>query len=232
MNRLRISADAPPDPAVLAEAIEVLAGGGVLAYPTDTVYALGCDPRLSAALQKMFELKRRHPSHRVPFVAADVIQVSLLARVSGTLARVLADTFWPGPLTLVLPLREDAPLSPAWEWGRSIAVRVPASAPARALASGLSLPLPATSANPSGERAVSDLADLDSALLKTIDLVLDAGPLPLRPASTLVDLTPAGPRILRAGAVPSALLEKYLASSSPAPTAGAPAPGRGSRRKA
>lgn len=231
MKTLRVSADAAPDPGILRKAMEVLAGGGVLAYPTDTVYALGCDPRLGAALEKLFDLKRRPSSHRVPFVAADSTQVSLLARMSETIAIELAERFWPGPLSLVLPLREDAPLCAAWNWGASIAVRVPASHLARALASGATLPLPATSANLSGEQAVSDLANLEPELLRRIDLLLDAGPLPPRPASTLVDLTTDEPRILREGAVPSALLERYLASARTNPTASAPAPGHGSRPK-
>ncbi|HEV8374715.1 MAG TPA: L-threonylcarbamoyladenylate synthase [Candidatus Polarisedimenticolia bacterium] len=213
MKTLRVSADGAPDPEILREGIEVLSRGGVLLYPTDTVYALGCDPRLSAALRAMFRLKQRPFSRKVPFVAADVAQVGLLARMGGKAARDLAQRFWPGPLTLVLPLEEDTPLSKTWDWGPSIALRVPASGLARALASGLGVPLPATSANLSGEPAVSHLTELNPAFLQRIDLVLDAGPLPELPPSTIVDLAGAKPRILREGAIPSQALEAYLSPS-------------------
>ena len=208
MRRIALAHAQSTDPALLERAGKVLSGGGLLIYPTETLYALGCDPRQGAALLALVRLKRRPANLRLPLVAADLEQVERVALLTSR-ERVLADRFWPGPLTLVLTRREDAPLA-AWTWGSTLAVRVPGSPLARALARGLGSPLPSTSANLSGEPAPGDSAALHPDLLDGAALLLDAGALPPSPPSTLVQVTEASWRLLRAGAVPVGDLTSLL----------------------
>ena len=167
---------------LLDEAVEVLFRGGLVVFPTETIYGIGCDPRDLLALERLFRLKHRGFSHRIPFVAADPAQAELLAPLQDLRAKRLVERFWPGPLTLVLPRRESVLLA-RWDWGSSIALRVPGSTLVRDLARRATLPLPATSANLSGGPSVSDPAVLVPSFLEGIDLLLDAGPLPPSPPS-------------------------------------------------
>lgn len=202
MRRIALAHAESTDPAVIEPATEVLTGGGLLIYPTETLYALGCDPRLDTALQRLVRVKRRPAALHLPLVAADRDQVERVALLQTSRERALADRFWPGPLTLVLSRREDAPLA-EWAWGPTLAVRVPGSPLARALARGLGSPLPSTSANLSGEPAPSHSAALHPDLLDGADLLLDAGALPASPPSTIVQVIGASWRLLREGAVPA-----------------------------
>ncbi len=189
------------DRAVIERAAEVLRGGGLVIYPSETLYAIGCDPRSATALERLVELKRRPAALRLPMVAADRDQVESVARLSASRERALADRFWPGPLTLVLPRRIDAPLAP-WSWGDTLAVRVPGSQLARGLARALGSSLPSTSANLSGQTAPSNSAAIVSELIDGVDLLLDAGVLAPSLPSSIVQVREASWRLLRAGAVP------------------------------
>jgi L-threonylcarbamoyladenylate synthase len=196
-------------PEVAAQAAGILARGGLVIYPTETLYALGCDPRHGAALQSLSLLKRRPADLRLPLVAADRGQLERFARLPAGAARLLADRFWPGPLTLVLPRREDAPLAP-WDWGPTLAVRIPGNPLSRALAAALGSPVTSTSANLSGEPPASDSAALHPQLLAGADLLLDAGALPRSLPSTLVQVSERSWRLLREGAVPLSDLVSLL----------------------
>ena len=199
MRRLRVDLE-NPDPSVIREGALVLNQGGIVAYPTDTVYGLACDPTRRDALEALYRLKEREPSLRLPFIAADILQARTIVSLETEIARRLAERFWPGPLTLVLPILHGHPLG-RWDWGENLAIRVPASAPARDLARAAGIPIPATSANLSGEAAAADPDGLDGALLSRLDLLLDGGPLPGGPPSTVLDVTVHPPRLLRAGAI-------------------------------
>lgn len=201
MQRISLAHPESADPAVLSRAAEILHGDGLVIYPTETLYAIGCDPGSSTALERLVDLKQRPAALRLPMVAADRSQVERVARLRTSRERALADRFWPGPLTLVLPRRSDAPLA-SWSWGDTLAVRVPGSPLARALALALGSPLPSTSANLSGQPAPSDSAAIASELLDGADLLLDAGALPPSLPSSIVQVTQASWRLLRAGAVP------------------------------
>jgi L-threonylcarbamoyladenylate synthase len=189
-----------PDPAVIREGARILKQGGIVAYPTDTLYGLACDPTRRDALEALHRIKERGPSLRLPFIAADILQARTVASLESEIARRLAERFWPGPLTLVLPLLDGHPLG-RWDWGENLAIRVPASAPARDLARAAGVPIPATSANLSGEAAAARPDGLDRVLLSRLDLLLDGGPLPGGPPSTVLDVTVHPPRLLRAGAI-------------------------------
>jgi L-threonylcarbamoyladenylate synthase len=194
------------DPHALEEALRVLRTGGIIAFPTDTFYALTCDPTRRDALEKLYRLKRRPAAMRVPFVAADSEQAGGLVSLENPVSRLLAQRFWPGPLSLILPLSRPDRLAP-WDWGETLAIRVPGAALARDLARKAGVPIPATSANISGAPAASHPAALLPDLVAGIDLLLDGGPLEGKAPSTLLDLTQSPPRILRRGAIPRSLLE-------------------------
>jgi len=198
MITLTISPDRP-DPQVVGEAVTLLRAGRVLAYATDTLYGLAVDPRREDAVERLFVLKGRDERTPVPLIAADLAQAQRIGEFGERELR-LAESFWPGPLTVVVPARPGL-AARVLAGGRTIAVRVPAHAVARALARGLGSPITATSANLSGHPAPASLSQLDPALLDRIDAVLDSGPAPGGPPSTIVAATDDGFRLLRAGAI-------------------------------
>ncbi|MCC7007469.1 MAG: threonylcarbamoyl-AMP synthase [Acidobacteria bacterium] len=187
-------------PSALDRAVDWLRAGGIVAYPTDTFYGLAVDPRQEAAVQALFDLKGRDPAMAVPLIAASRAQAeACLGRFDRATAR-LADAFWPGPLSVVV----DAPVlvSGLVHGGRrSVAVRVPASAPACALAERFGFPVTATSANRTGAPPVRRAADLDAVGRDARVFVLDAGETAGGAPSTIVDarMTPA--QLVRTGAI-------------------------------
>jgi len=188
------------DTPLVARAVDVLRDRGVVAYPTDTFYGLAVDPRSPEATAKLFRVKRRSPSTAIPLIAASIDQVERVATCSPAEMR-LAERFWPGPLTLVMPARPGL-ASVILAGGTTVAVRVPAHPIARALASEFGFCITSTSANESGEPPAVSADDVVSAVGERIDLLLDAGPTPGGPPSTVVEMTADGPRLIRAGAVP------------------------------
>ena len=191
---------AAPDPAAIAEAARVLRGGGLVAFPTETVYGLGANAFSADAVAGIFRAKGR-PAHNPLIVhLADPAALDTVAQDAPAAARRLAAQFWPGPLTLVL--RRAAAVAPNVSGGReTVAVRVPAHPVALALIAAAGVPVAAPSANrftrPSATSATHVLADLDG----RIDLVLDAGPTPIGVESTVLDLTTQPPALLRPGGV-------------------------------
>lgn len=182
----------------IAAAVSVLRAGGVVAFPTDTVYGLAVDPRSDAAIARLFALKGRDARAAVPFVIADLEQ-AMLAGEFGPRERRLAEAFWPGPLSIVIPPRAAIARS-ALGGERTVAVRVPAHAVARQLAAAFGFAVTATSANASGRPAAVSADDVARAL-PAVDLLLDAGDAPGGPPSTIVGFDRDGPLLLRAGAV-------------------------------
>ncbi len=183
------------------EAAAVIRAGGVVAIPTDTLYGLAADPFDRAAVARVFDIKGRAAGQALPLVAADLRQVLDHIGALGPLARQLANSFWPGPLTLVLAA--PPAIVPEVTGGTAtVGVRVPAHEVTRALCRACDRPVTATSANLSGEPPSANPDDVARAIGAKIDLVLDAGPTPGGPPSTIVDVTGASPRLLRAGAIP------------------------------
>lgn len=212
MFRLTISPD-DPEPDVIRQAVGVLTRGGVVAFPTDTLYGLAVDPRRDDAVERLFALKRRDGRVAVPLVASDVAQ-ALAAAELGPADVLLADAFWPGPLSIVVPARPMVSRL-ALGGGRTVAVRVPAHPVARALAAAFGFCVTATSANLSGARpaiAADEICGLaqagsiagwiPSVIPSVTDvLLLDAGALPGGPPSTIVEMRADGPALIRAGAI-------------------------------
>ncbi|BDG01704.1 L-threonylcarbamoyladenylate synthase [Anaeromyxobacter oryzae] len=210
----------------VAEAAAVLRAGGIVVYPTETFYGLGALSSAGDALDRLARAKLRPEGKPLPLLAADRAQVLAVATLEGAAAR-LADRFWPGPLTLVLPARPG--LHPAiTAGGATIGIRVPGSELARALAAAAGAPLVSTSANLSGGPPPDRVEALDPALRARVDHVLDAGPTPGGLASTVVLVEGEALRLVRAGAVPFEDLQAELARGGALPAG--PGAGRGPRR--
>lgn len=187
------------DPQSTAQAAATLRAGGIVAYPTDTLYGLAVDPRSDDAVERLFALKGRAPGMAVPIIASGIEQAAMAGEFGARELR-LAQTFWPGPLSIVIPAHARVSRR-ALGGGTTIAVRVPAHPVARALAEEFGFCITATSANPSGANAPPSPEALAATLHEGIDLLLDAGAAPGGPPSTLVAFDRTGPLLLRAGAI-------------------------------
>jgi L-threonylcarbamoyladenylate synthase len=209
----------PDDDAGRAAAVGILRAGGIVALPTDTVYGIAVDLAIAGGIERLFEAKRRPADRAVMLLLADAGQAVPLAEWPPA-AAVLADAFWPGGLTLVLPQRPDVALPAVLTGGRpTIGLRVPDHPSPRALASEVG-PLPVTSANVSGLPEAGTAAEILAQLGDAIDLILDGGPSRGGPASTVVDCTGSPPRILRSGAIATDAVAACLRAASlpePAP---------------
>lgn len=189
-----------PDAAAIEEAAAILRAGGLVAFPTETVYGLGAhalDPR---AVARIFAAKERPATDPLIVHLHDAVDLDRVARDVPAVARALAAAFWPGPLTLIVP--KGAAVPDAVTAGLdAVAVRVPAHPVAQALLAAAGVPVAAPSANrfsrPSPTRAEHVLADLDG----RIDLLLDAGPTAIGVESTIVDTTVVPPIVRRAGGI-------------------------------
>jgi L-threonylcarbamoyladenylate synthase len=199
MLRLHVTASAP-DPETIGRAAAAILAGSIAAIPTDTLYGLAANPFDADAVAKLFRVKSRGSEKALPLVAADLAQV---LRTIGALPDVgvrLAARFWPGPLTLIL--RAPGALAAEVTGGTgTVGVRVPAHEVTRALCTACGVPLTATSANLSGLPATADPDVVERDLGPQLDLLLDAGTTPGGPPSTIVDVTAAGLRLVRAGAI-------------------------------
>jgi L-threonylcarbamoyladenylate synthase len=187
----------------IARAVQVLRDGGIVAFPTDTVYGVGAHAFCPAAVERLYVAKVRPPGKAIPLLLWSVDALPLVARSVPDLVYALAARFWPGALTLVLFRTAQVP-DAVTAGGDTVAVRVPDHAVAQALLATLGAPLAATSANLSGYPPPVSAGDVLAQLEGRIDLLLDGGLCPGGVASTVLDLTCAPPRILRAGGIPAA----------------------------
>jgi L-threonylcarbamoyladenylate synthase len=220
---------ARPDPAVIARAAACLRDGGLVAFPTETVYGLGAHALDRAAVLKLFAAKGRPFTDPLIVHVAAVADIPPLVTGMPQLARDLAARFWPGPLTLVL-LRSPAVPLEVTAGRETVAVRVPAHPVARALIEAARIPVAAPSANlfsrPSPTTAAHVLADLEG----RIDMVIDGGPAHVGVESTVLDLSHGLPAILRPGALGIEQLrqlvpEVTMAEVSPSGSAAMSSPG-------
>jgi len=199
MRRVLVNA-ADPDERALEEAARVIRSGGVVALPTDTLYGLAVDPFNAEAVAKVYAVKERPSGQALPLIAAELAQVIDRFGPLPPHAEMLAATFWPGPLTILITAPETLPASVTGGTGL-VGVRVPAHETARALCGRCGCPLTATSANVSGMPPLADPNDVWSALGARVDCVLDAGPAPGGPPSTIVDASGAGVHLVRQGVI-------------------------------
>lgn len=199
----------PPTDAALHRAAEVLRAGGLVAFPTETVYGLGGDARSDLAVARIFEAKGRPRFNPLIAHLPDLAAARALARFDDR-ALALAADFWPGPLTLVLPLLPKAGLSELVTAGLpTVALRVPAHPLAQALLAAFGGPLAAPSANPSGRISPTRAAHVMDGLAGRIEAVLDGGACAVGLESTIIGLD--GPAaLLRPGGVSAEAIETVL----------------------
>ena len=202
----------PDGPDGRAAAIEVLRDGGIVAIPTDTVYGIAVSLDTPGGIERLFHVKRRPPDKGIALLLDEVAQAVAIAVVTPA-AWALAEACWPGGLTLVLARRPGVDLPEELTGGvATVGLRVPNHPTPRALARAVG-PLPTTSANVSGLPEARDAAAIVQQLGLGVDLVLDGGPAHGGPASTVVDCTDVGPRILRVGAVAAERVAADLAEA-------------------
>jgi len=200
----------PADPAAIAEAGALLAGGRLVAFPTETVYGLGGDAGDDRAVAAIFAAKGR-PQFNPLIVHLPDVAAAAAHGVFTPEAERLAAAFWPGPLTLVLPRRPEARLSLLVSAGLdSVALRVPAHPVARALLRAAGRPVAAPSANPSGGVSPTRADHVAAGLSGRVALVLDGGPCAVGLESTIVDLSGPRPVLLRPGGVTREQIEAVL----------------------
>lgn len=221
---VQVDADSPESSAI-ALAAEILRDGGLVAFPTETVYGLGAIATSDDAVSGIFRVKGRPAFNPLIVHVADEAMARECAADWPMLAQNAVDLFWPGPLTLVLPRNEKISRLAA-AGGPTVAVRSPANAVALRLIASTGLPIAAPSANRSNHvsptLATHVLDDLDG----LIDLVIDAGPCSIGLESTVLDLSRAVPVVLRPGSIASERLSQALgveiADGSPAPAFASP----------
>ena len=193
----------------IREAAGILRSGGVLVYPTETFYALGAAARIEKAVERIFEIKGRDSGKALPLIAADLQAVLGAASLWPKAARILAESFWPGPLSLIVPASPSLPR--ALHAGTSkIAVRISSHPVASLLARACGGLIVSTSANLAGGPAARHPSALDPGLLASVVAVLDAGNLPGGFPSTIVDVSVHPAALIRAGKIDPEEISKAL----------------------
>jgi L-threonylcarbamoyladenylate synthase len=196
----------------IARAAAILETGGLVAFPTETVYGLGGDARSDTAVARIFDAKAR-PHFNPLIVHVPDVETARRYAIFNATSEGIAAAFWPGPLTLVLPLRPDAGLSPLVTAGLdSVAIRVPAHPVARAVLLAFGGPLAAPSANPSGRVSPTRAQHVRDGLSGRIDAIIDGGACNVGVESTILGLTGA-PTLLRPGGIPVEALESALGTA-------------------
>lgn len=197
------------DPAAFARAVRLLRAGKVIAFPTDTVYGIGADGFDERAIEQLFIVKERERGKAIPYLLADAKDLAKVAREIPRAARLLAEKFFPGGLTLVVPASVRVPKI-LIAGGDTIAVRVPNHPITRALIDSLGAPLAATSANISGGENPANAQAVLAQLAGRIPLILDGGATRGNLPSTVVDVTTDPPKVLRAGVISVKEIEEVV----------------------
>lgn len=183
--------------------------GGIVAYPTDTVYGLGASMKLTPAVRRVYQVKRRPRDMSLPLLVADAVQMSGIAAHVPPAAWQLARAFLPGALTLVLAASDTVP-GIVTAGGTTVAVRIPDHPVPTALIRGIGAPLVGTSANLTGSPAPVTAAEARAQLGESVDMVVEGGPRGSGQASTIVDVTDDEPVVLREGAISQESVRRAL----------------------
>jgi len=207
MASLTLAVDARnPDPAVIARAAGVLRAGGLVAFPTETVYGLGAHALDANAVRRIYAAKGRPAYNPLIVHVADADAARALSGEWPALASRLALRFWPGPLTLVVRKRDDVP-DEVTAGLDSVALRVPQHPVALALLRAATIPVAAPSANPSSALSPTSARHVERALGDRVDLILDAGATTVGIESTVIDVRGERPVLLRPGTIDARELE-------------------------
>ena len=200
-------------PSQLDTAIDILREGGLVVFPTDTVYGVAALARDAAAVAAIYRAKQRPSNMPIPVMVGDPMAVSEIA-IPAPGFRELADAFWPGPLTIILPRRATLP-DIVTAGGDTVALRIPDHPLVLALLRVLNEPLAVTSANRSGHPPALTADDARVQLDGRVEAIIDGGPAPGGLPSTIIDLTRTPPQILRRGPVTEAQIRAILANNQP-----------------
>jgi L-threonylcarbamoyladenylate synthase len=205
MDTLILPADHPD---ALPQALQILQSGGLVAFPTDTVYGVGALAFDAAAIEKIYEAKGRSTEKAIPILFSDAADLEQVTTQVSEMALRLAGRFWPGPLTLVVPKHPSLPESVFT--APTVGVRVPDHPVARALLRAAG-PMAVTSANLSGQASPCTAQEVNAQLGGRIPLILDGGGTPGGVPSTVVNCLGAEPQVLREGPVTLAQIQAVLA---------------------
>ncbi|NVM56015.1 MAG: threonylcarbamoyl-AMP synthase [Candidatus Helarchaeota archaeon] len=194
-----------PDSTVIRKAQNYITEGKLVIFPTDTVYGLGADPFNENAVINLLKVKGRDPNKGLPVLVATMDIANEFVEFS-PLAKSLASQFWPGALTLVLPLKKSM-LNQVTGNRKTLGIRIPNHKVARQLAE---IPIIGTSANISGQKSPLTAEDAIKQIGKSVELALDCGSANEGLPSTIIDLTGRTPRLLREGPIKFAKLDPFL----------------------
>jgi len=183
--------------------------GKIIIYPTETVYGLGVDIQNDNAMKRLFEIKRRETSRQISAIASGTEMVLQYVEQPNRCARALMEMFWPGPLTLVFPVRKDK-TSNRTNLNCTIGIRVPGNSFCRNLARRFGKLISATSANLSGEKDCLSVDMIQAEVVNSVDIIVDSGELPKSVPSTVISVVDESPKLLRKGAVPQKNIEECL----------------------
>jgi L-threonylcarbamoyladenylate synthase len=190
----------------ITQAIAALGRGDVIVFPTETLYGLGADALNFAAVDKVFQLKGRDLRNPIPVLVSDLLMLDALVAEISPLAKQLMACFWPGPLTLVLPARDDIP-RPLVNTSGGVGVRISSQPLARKLVDMLGRPITATSANPSGQPAARTVAQARAYFSGAVEIFVDGGKLTSPSPSTVAEVVGETVAIIRHGAIGAADLQ-------------------------
>jgi L-threonylcarbamoyladenylate synthase len=198
-----------PEVAVVQEALGVLRHGGVVAYPTDTVYGLAVDAMNPEAVSRLYRVKQRPAEKALPIIIGGLEQLCWLVATRSPTAERLIAAFWPGPLTLLMVPREHVPTCVLGNSSR-VGIRWPQAPLSQQLALGLGRAVTATSANLSEMPVALSAAEVTAQLASGVDFILDGGTVPHCEVSTILDVTVEPPRLCRPGKIDVRSLEAVL----------------------
>jgi len=203
-----------PSPRVIARAASLLREGSLVAFPTDTLYALGADASNGGAVERVFAAKGRARHRPIPLLVADLAMATRTVGALSEPAAQLASRYWPGALTLLLPAPAALPRWLTAGTGR-IGLRIPDSPIALALIRRVGGPITGTSANRSAGPEPRDAGEVLRQLGDLVDIVLDGGAIRRGTASTVVDVTVTPPAVVREGRITKAAIFKLLGLQTP-----------------
>jgi L-threonylcarbamoyladenylate synthase len=199
----------------IEKAISILKQGGLVAYPTDTIYGLGACITNTQAVERIFHVKGRPKGMALPVLLADSRQIREIVKSIPPVVKRLADEFFPGALTIILP-KADALSDVITGGGRTVAFRIPNHPVPLALIRGLGQPIVGTSANLSGRNSSLTAVEVQAQIGDKIDMVIDGGRCPGGIESTVIDLSGEKPIVRRKGAISIEQLRKILPGILPA----------------
>lgn len=189
-----------PQVDIFSDAAAIIRKGGVVAFPTRSLYGLGADAFNPDAVDRVFDIKQRRAENPILVLIEDRLQLEHLVKRIPDVASRLMVKFWPGRITIVFEARDTVPLKLTAQSGK-IGVRMPGHAVAQALVKAVQGPITGTSANLSGDAGCSQIEHLNTQLTWQVDLILDAGPLKGGIGSTIVDVTGDRLQIIREGEI-------------------------------